>query len=89
METSGRCAEEINAALTDLPLPQSLEARPSARIPGSNAGETTGRNPDGYCRELESSVAALTDEAAGDACLAHTNAFNFGRSIARMESAGY
>ena len=86
--TKPAAVEEIYAALTDRPSPSSNkgaeELAPGSGEPSAEQTDLAG-NLDEYRRELESKVDAMERQAEVDACSGHLHAFNFGRTLARIE----
>lgn len=86
--TKPAAVEEIYAALTDRPSPSSNkgaeELAPDADEPVAKQVALTG-SLDEYRRELESKVDAMERQAEVEACSGHLHAFNFGRTLARIE----
>jgi CheY-like chemotaxis protein len=86
--TKPAAVEEIYAALTDRPLPIPISVvehpAPGSGEPSAEQTDLAG-NLDEYRRELESKVDAMERQAEIDACSGHLHAFNFGRTLARIE----
>jgi CheY-like chemotaxis protein len=86
--TKPAAVEEIYAVLTDRTLPTPISVvehpAPDAVEPVAKQAALTERL-DEYRRELESKVDAMERQAEVEACSGHLHAFNFGRTLARIE----
>jgi CheY-like chemotaxis protein len=86
--TKPAAIEEIYAALTceRLAFPRNDGTEPTLNETKTNLKEETMTGTlEEYCRELETEAHAMAQQAELDARSDHLHAFNFGRSLGRME----